>query len=290
MPQNEFINPTPDDRTVVSGFWSDLLDIFLASFETTARGGHGLGVFVQDQTTGILDVPFLELIDDTITLAVDTVVNSKTVTLSPGHGLTTLANAEDIMEIADSTDGTKFMQCAIVSVVGDVVTLDCPVNQIYTTGGTLLAISEVDMNVDGSITPVVYSILPFSLQSGDMVRIICELRDNSAMDFETFGGLPALTNGCVIRVNNGDGTYRNLYNFKSNGDIIEQCFDHGFFLNNGGNIRGFAARLTWGGWSKHGAVVRLDGSRDEALEFIVQDDLTGLDRMHWTAQGSEIQD
>jgi len=145
------------------------------------------------------------------------------------------------------------------------------------------------MNVDGSVTPVVFSVLPFSAQSGDMVRMIVEMRDTSPMDFETYGGLPALTNGCVIRVKNGDGTYRNLYNFKSNGDIIEQCFDHDFFLNNGGNVRGFTARLTWGGTSKHGVVIRLDGSLGEALEFIVQDDLSELTRMHWTAQGSEIQ-
>jgi hypothetical protein len=260
------------------------------SYEVSERGNKGQGVFVQDQTTGVLDVPFLSLIDDTITLAVDTVVNSRTIQLSPGHGLVSPTNDGNIIEIADSSNGSFFMQCAIVSIAGDVVTLDCPVNRIYTTTGSLLAVSNSDMNVDGSVTPVVFSVLPFSLQVGDMVRIITEMRDNAPMDFETFGGLPELTNGCVIRVNNGDGTYRNLYNFKSNGDIIEQCFDHRFFLNNGGNIRGFTARLTWGGQSKHGVVVRLDGSLGESLEFVVQDDLTGLTRKHWTAQGSEIQD
>jgi len=262
------------------------------SIETSARGGVSLGVTLQDQTTGVLDVPFL-LSESEPTLAADTVVGLYTVTLSPGHGLINLAhpagNIGDILEIADTTNGSFFMQCAIQDITGDVVTVDCPVNRVYTTTESLLSVSHVDMNVDGSVTPVVFSVLPFSVQQGDMVRIIVEMRDNSAMDFETFGGIPELANGCIIRVNNGDGTYRNLYNFKSNGDIIEQCFDHDFFLNNGGNTRGFTARLTWGGQSKHGVVVRLDGSLNESLEFIVQDDLTGLTRMHWTAQGSELQ-
>ena len=255
--------------------------------EITDRGGTGVAVFIQDQTTGVLDVPFL-FTESTPTLAVDTVINSRIVTLTAGHGLTT-ADAGKVMEVADTTNGSNFMQCEIVSVTGDDVLVDCPVNRIYTTTESLVAVSNKDMNVDGSSTPVIYSVLPFSLQLGDMVRIITDIRDNSSMDFETFGGLPALTNGVVVRVNNGDGTYRNLYNFKSNGDIIEQCFDHQFFLNNGGNIRGFTARLTWGGQSKHGVVIRLNGALFESLEFIIQDDLTGLTRMQWTAQGSEVQ-
>jgi len=262
----------------------------VSPLETSDRGGVGIPVFVQDQTTGILDVPLLNLLS-TPTLAIDTVADgaNRDITLTAGHGLT-VANIGNIVEIGDSTDGTAFMQSAITGVVGDVITLDSPINRVYTIAASIVAVSNEDMNVDGSVTPVVYSVLPFTLQKGDMVRIIVEIRDNSPMDFETFGGIPALANGCVLRVNNGDGTYRNLYNFKSNGDMIEQGFDHDFFLNNGGNIRGFTCRITWGGWSKHGAVIRLDGALNESLEFVIQDDLTGLTRMHWTAQGSEVQD
>jgi hypothetical protein len=258
--------------------------------ETSDRGTEGVAVFIQDQTTGILDVPFLNNLS-TPTLAIDTVADgiNRDITLTAGHGLT-VADIGNIVEIVDSANGTFFMQAAITNVVADVITLDAPINRIYTTTQSILSVSDIDMNVNGAVTPVIYSVLPFSIQKGDMVRLIVEIRDNSPMDFETFGGVPALANGCVLRINNGDGTYRNLYNFKSNGDMIEQGFDHDFFLNNGGNIRGFTCRITWGGQSKHGAVIRLDGSLGEALEFVIQDDLTGLTRMHWTAQGSEVQD
>jgi len=257
--------------------------------ETSERGGKGVAVFIQDQTTGVLDVAFLNQLS-THTLATDTVVDSRTITLTAGHGLTTVTNAGDILEIADPASGSFFMQCAIITVTGDVILLDCPVNRIYLSASAQVAVSEPDASVDGSVTPVVYSVLPFSAQKGDMVRMIVTILDNADMDFETFGGIAALTNGCVLRVNNGDGTFRNLNNFKTNGDIIDQAFDHNFFENRGGSARGFTSRLTWGGPSKHGVVVRLDGTLGESLELVIQDDLTGLTQLHWTCQGSEIQD
>jgi len=122
-----------------------------------------------------------------------------------------------------------------------------------------------------------------------MTRIICDMRDNVDMDFTTFGGLLALTNGLVLRVNNGDGTFRHLHNFKDNGNIIEQASDHRFLLPKPGNsIRGFTAIVGWGGASNHDAIIRLDGTLGQGLELIVQDDLTGSTHLHWNVQGREL--
>jgi hypothetical protein len=253
--------------------------------ETSARGTTGLQTFLQDQTTATLDVPFLKLIKST-TLAADTVVDNRTVTLGTGHG----AVIGNIIEIADPAEGSYFLQCAVTGVAGDVVTLDCPVNRVYLAATALVSISTAEMNVNGSVTPQVFTVLPFPQQSGDMVRMIVEMRDDAAMAFDTFGGLPPLANGVVVRVNNGDGTYRNMYNFKTNGDIIEQAFDHSFQTGVGGSVRGFTSRITWGGQSKRGVVIRLDGAESQAIEIIVQDDLTGLIRMHWTCNGHELQE
>ena len=283
----DYKNPVPQSRTIVPGVWSDVLDCTQDAFSLNASGTTGFNVFLGDQTEGVLDVPFLQQLS-TPTLAADTVIDSRDITLTAGHGLTG-ADAGKVVELADITNGSYFMQCDITGVSGDVVTLDCPVNRIYTTTESLVAVSNADMNIDGSTTPVIFSVLPFSAQAGHMTRMICEMRDAADMDFTTFGGIPELTNGVVVRINNGDGTYRNLYNFKSNGDIIEQCFDHSFLLPKAGNsIRGFTTRLTWAGQSKRGVTISLDGSKNESLELIVQDDLTGLDRMHWTCNGHEF--
>ena len=267
----------------------DLHDDFLNSFEKTARGGIGLGVFVQDQTTGLLDVPFVsEML--TPSLAVDTVVDSRNITLTAGHGLTTANNAGDHIEITSTINGSYFWSGDILTVTGDVLLLDSPINRIFTTTNSTMSHGVHQMNLDGSVTPIVFRVAPTPLQSGDITRIIVEIRDDADMDFETFGGLPKLTNGLVVRVNNGDGTYRNIWNFKSNGEIILQAFDHEFAVNKGGGTRGFSSRLTFAGQSKHGVTVRLDGALGEALEIIIQDDLTGLTGITWVAQGSELQD
>jgi hypothetical protein len=263
----------------------------LSPVETSDRGTTGVQSFIQDQTTPVLDVPFLQQ-ESTPTLAIDTVADgtNRNITLTAGHGLTDPADVGKTIEIADPNNGSFFMQCAITAIVGDVVTLDCPVNRVYLASNAIVAVSTADMNVNGSVTSQVFSVLPFTAQKGDMVRVIVEMRDDAAMAFDTFGGISELTNGVVVRVNNGDGTYRNLYNFKSNGDIIEQAFDHSFQTGVGGSTRGFTSRITWGGQSKRGVVIRLEGSKSESLEIVVQDDLTGLTRMHWTCSGHELQE
>jgi hypothetical protein len=50
---------------------------------------------------------------------------------------------------------------------------------------------------------------------------------------------------------------------------------------------GTGARITFGGQSKHGVVIRL--SELDALQFIVQDNLTGLTSLKIVAEGHEVQ-
>lgn len=253
--------------------------------ETSDRGNSALPVFVQDQTTGVLDLPFLQELNTTALVA-DTAVNSHTVSLAPGHG----AVVGNTLEIADTTNGSWFQQSLVLAVAGDNITLDSPICRIFTVSNTTVVVSSKDMAVSGTPgAPVVFSVNPLNVQEGDITRLICTITDNVDMDFETFGGLPALTNGIVLRVNNGDGTYRILQNFKTNGDIALYSFDTSYFANNGGGTRGFQSRMTFAGQSKHGVVVRLDGSINESLELLVQDTLIGLNSMQWLSQGSEVQ-
>lgn len=285
----EFKKPVPESRTIVNGIWSDILDCWQAAFETSDRGTTALGVFVQDQTTPVLTVPFLNG-RSALALAVDVVSDgiNRDIIVVDATGVI----IGDTIEIANPTT-RQFMQADVTAVISTTITLDQPINQPYTTTNSSLQLSDKNMLVDGSVTPQIFSVLPLPEQSGDMVRIIIEIRGSAggAMDFTTFGSETSLANGCVIRVNNGDGTYRNLFNFKSNSDYIEQGFDFNFLDPKGGNtIPGFVSRVTWGGQSKHGVVIRLEGSLGQSLEVVIQDDLTvGNTRFHLTAQGHEIQ-
>lgn len=282
----DFKNPVPEDRTIVPGSWSDILDNQLSSFETSDRGNTANKVFIQDQTTPILTVPFLQG-RAAISLAVDTVLDSRDITLTGGHG----ALVGEIIELADSTV-LKFMQSEVIAVNTNVITLDQPVNRVYFASTAIAQRSSGDMLINGSITPQIFSILPLPSQQGDMVRIILEIDGSTDMDSTTFGSDVALTNGCVIRVVEPDGNFKNLFNFKSNGDFLSQGFDHSFLQPKTGNAtRGFTSRVTWGGQSKHGVVIRLDGSLNEQLQVVIQDDLTlGTNtKFKITAQGHELQ-
>lgn len=252
--------------------------------EISSRGGVGVAVYVQDQITPPLDLPFLRELG-TATLASNATVGTRTVTLAAGHGFV----AGNVIEFADTANGSLFMQARVLSVASDTLTLDSLINRTYTVGNTYVVRSSRSMNVDGSTTPVVFKVEPLPDQSGDIVQLIIAITDNAAMDFETFGGIPALTRGVMLRVNYGDGTFKNIANFKTNGDIERFSFDSKYFINNGGGIRGFTGRMTFGGQDKHGVVIRLDGALNEALEVVVQDNLTGIISMSWLAQGSEIQ-
>lgn len=287
MPEIPFRKPVPEFRTVVNGIWSDILNDWAAAFETSERGTTGLGVFIQDQTTPVLTVPFLQG-RAAISLAVDTVLDSRTITLDPGHG--TLVG--ETIELADPI-ALKFMQSEVVAVNIDVITLDQPVNRVYFALTAIAQRSVSDMLMDGSVTPQVFSILPLPSQAGDMVRVILELEGTTDMDSASFGSDAALLNGCVIRVVEADGTFKNLFNFKTNGDFIAQGFDHSFLQPRvpGNNTRAFTSRVTWGGQSKHGVVIRLDGSLGEQLQVVIQDNLTlGVNtKLKITAQGHELQ-
>ena len=252
--------------------------------EISSRGEEAVPVILKDHTTDILTVPFLKE-RTSVTLAVDTIIDDRDITLEAGHS----AVVGEIVELAKfGTD--VFMQSAITAVNVNVITLDQPVNNVYLTTDTAIVSSNA-LNVDGSITPQIFSILPGPTQRGHITRIIIEMRGTLDMSFSTFGSIaPALTNGCVLRIKRADGTFTNLFNFKSNGDFIEQSYDHTFFPNNGQGIRGFTARLTWAGQGKHGSAIPLDGALGEELQVVIQDPLNvvAMARLHLIGQGHTV--
>lgn len=241
------------------------------SFQTSDRGNTALKIFTQDQTTPVLTVPLL-IARASVSLAIDTVRESRTITLNPSHG--TLVG--EIIELADP-DALKFMQSEVLIVNADVITLDQPVNRVYTTATAIVQRSSSNMLVDGSVTPQIFSVLPLPSQNGDMVRVILLLEGSTDQDSSTFGSNDALFNGCVIRIKEADGNFKNLFNFKSNGDFIIQGFDNDFLQPRvpGNNTRAMISRVTWGGQSKHGVVIPLDGSKGEELQAVIQDNLIG---------------
>jgi hypothetical protein len=250
--------------------------------ETSNRGSSGVAIFVQDQTTEALNVPMLS---DRGTFTTDgaTTRDSRFFDAVAGHGIV-------VGEIIELGSSTTFMQARAIGIVTNQIEIDSPINSVYISGTVGIRSSD-DLRIDGSITPQVFSILPLAGQAGDMVRVIFEIESTTSMDFSSFGDIAALTNGCVLRVKREGGDFRNLFNWKTNGELIERAFDHTFQSKTGGGLHGFVSRITFGGQDKHGVVIRIDGTLGEALEVVIQDDLTAasLSKIRLIAQGHELQ-
>ena len=115
--------------------------------------------------------------------------------------------------------------------------------------------------INGSVTPVIFSIKPLPGQSGDITRLTMVTTSSNNSDLTTFGGSSALVVGLTLRKKRADGTFKNIYTYRQNFDMVIHGFDSGIFEPKGGNsIHGFASRVTFAGQDKHGVTVRLDGS------------------------------
>lgn len=294
-------NPVPADREVVPGIWNDILDNFLASFETSLRGNTGLGTFTQDQDTEMLDLMFLEEKFTDLSLDVNTTIESRVITLTSGHGLTNANSLNHVLEIGSTLNG-RFTTAKILDVTGDDVTLDTPVGDIFLTESSLVLTGNPNITqdaatgvaIDGSTTPVIFTVKPTPIQIGDINRVLLAFKSPNPSDLSTFGGAPALTVGLTLRSKRSDGTFKNLYNYKDNYDVILHGFDSADFLPKQGNsVRGFAARVTFNGQDKHGVVARLDGSNFEELQIVVNELMdntaSGNIESGFLAQGSELQ-
>lgn len=265
---NNGFYPSLEKRRFVDGNGSEL---FL-------EPNGGVPVNVQDQTSRPIDLRFSRLLNTT-TLAADAVVNTYTVTLTAGHG----AVAGNTLGLLDSTIDYEVYNAQILVVAGDVLTLDSPISYPFPTATTVALIATSALNVDGSVTPQVFPLTNAFDVPVDITRIILHITDASAMDDALFGGLPALTNGIVFRRNENDGTYTNYWNAKTNGRMGEIAYDARYDSKAPAGVYGFTAMFSYAGQIMHGVAIRiLEG---QAIELVVQDDLTGLLSFTITCQG-----
>jgi len=270
--------------------------------EQSTRGGLSHPVILQDQTTDMLDLLFLEEKVAGLTLSVATVVDAYALTLTAGHGLTTANSAGHIIELA-KVGSNIFMQATIMAITGDVVALDSPICCVFAvdaatvvqTGNPNMAEdAATGVAIDGSVTPVVFAVIPLPGQSGDITRTMMASKSANEGDTDDFCGAAALIRGLTLRKRRQDGTFKNLYNYKTNFDFDMHGHDvKHHALKGGGVVRGVSARVTYASQGKHGVAERLDGALGEQLQIVVGElmDITasGNTDVRFIAEGSELQ-
>lgn len=240
---------------------------------TSPTNEDGLEVSIQDYT-GEIQSYFLTYNTQTTTLTSDTMINSKYINV--------LNNTNcNINNAVNVYNGRSFYQGLITAINTTSITLTPPIDKSFMEADSIVECGITNMAYDGSVTPRIYNInLPYNA-SWDITSSVIGILDNTPMDSSTFGGIPALTNGFVIR--QVDGTSKNLlltYN------------------NNGFNLRGYnveyidrAPSGTYGlnaiinVKDTYGAVFRIEGTKNQTMQVLIQDDLSDLTRLVMTING-----
>lgn len=249
--------------------------------KTMIELNSGLDVNVQDQHTQPVDTYFLQSISN-FTVAVDVIPSTVNVlnyafTATVGHGII-IGSKILILDIALDQE----FYANVVNVQTNLITLDRPIDVAYTTNSIGRIVTN-EMNVDGSVTPEIFTIRGGAVPY-DITRLFVSFLSDSSMDDGKFGNLPPLTRGLVLRVL--DGFQKTVFCFKTNGDIKRFCYDLQYATKAPSGLFGSTARISFAGQDKHGITFRLTGS--DVLQWIVQDDLTGLTSLKATAQGHKI--
>lgn len=176
----------------------------------------------------------------------------------------------------------------IIGIAGSVFSLDRPIDKTFDVGTDVKQVST-NMAVDGSTTPVSFKLVSDGEEAWHIQSFLLSMLHTTPQDDATFGGLPALTKGCVLRGYNGTAdAFRTFTVWKTNSDIILDMGDityhtkapAGFYGTSGdGQIK-----------NRTGAVPRINSSNGDYLELLIQDDLTQLNSTIYLKGQGHIED
>ena len=170
-----------------------------------------------DETSSSVDTYFLRSLSD-FTISIDTGESGIDVPsliyafeAAGGHAI---VPGDEIL-LQDIVANRQFF-AEVLTVSTNLITLDRMIDHNFQVASTLGQRVSSKMNVDGSSTPIIFSICacenPLNIR-----RYIITIIDNAAMDDGKFGSLTALTRGLVLRIVNS--YQQTILNFKTNGQI-----------------------------------------------------------------------
>jgi hypothetical protein len=235
-------------------------------------------VYIQDQSSPILD-GYIPIPLQSLTLAQPTVINDRNVLVTNSAGVVT-------GQYLALQEGVRAYQAKILQVSGSTLIMDTPLDYSFSVNARI-ATRLVNLNVDGSTNVVVARLAPVFGVSWDINAISLSMTSTTTMDDGKFGGIPALTRGIVIRKT--DGEHRTIFNAKTNGDLAERT-NLVYSDKAPSGIYGLNATKEFNGQCGNGVTIRLNGSKGEGLECIIQDNLTGLSTFKIVARGHVVEE
>lgn len=253
-------------------------------FGVTHTRNH-LDVVLNDSTTPIVIVKFNKVTNST-TLASEVGQDERVIEVVSATGISI---GSYIILFNPVIERFSFFFCTAVA--GTTVTLDGWTDTTY-PAGTYVDVATTDMTVDGSSTRQIFGLRGTGAPPGvdikvDITRIIVECHSTAVGDMGDFGDIAGgVANGLFLRRH--DGTFENIFNVKTNGELAGITMDWVPYTATNPNqgVNGFVSRLTFSGQDKLGVVVRLPVGED--LEFVLSDNFSSLVKLEITAEGSLV--
>ena len=237
-----------------------------------------IDVSIQSSTSPLVIIKATELLAET-TLTTLAVIDAKILSVASSTG----AVVGDALTIY-STLNNRVSFFTILAINGNDITVDSPIDFAYEVG-SFVQFGNTDMSVDGSVTPRIFGVRNPTAQDIDLAvdftRMILSMELTGSGDYDEFGNIPALTNGLICRF--VDGRKQNIFNVKDNREFDNLMYDFKFIAASGNAPDGLSGRFTF---EKLGSVIRLKPFED--LQFIVEDNLTGLTTFEILLQGAGV--
>lgn len=226
----------------------------------------------------IVDRYFHQHTTPATTLSVASLAGATSITVTSSVGFV----VGDFLHI--NTTAEELVHPRITAIVGNVLTLNKPLDYAHAIGSTVEK-AILNMNAVGSLaSPVSFKVFPEVGKVWHLLRITMSLAHGTAGDFGLFGGITALTNGVVFRKYDGaTGQFVTFTVWRDNDDINADMGDLHFVTRSGGG--GTYGTAATGNFKDLGAIAYLNGTAGDYLELLIQDDLSTLNSFRVKAQG-----
>ena len=142
---------------------------------------------------------------------------------------------------------------------------------------------SIELNVNGSITPVIFRIKPEAGEILYLSRLLWYLRDTGTLDSGGFGNGVELTNGIDFGFYSGEVRYPQQFEpIKTNGGWAKYCGPDVVPLTFGSGDEILSCRYSFykDVDNQRNELPWLAESRDEEFRLIISDDLTGINELH----------
>ena len=232
-------------------------------------------VVVSDQSSESVDFYFCDHSAST-TLSSPVSIGDDSVSVSSASGAILYGT------IGISEDGHAF-QTIVSAINGSTISIGSPSDYNFSTSAVVY-FGNWNMNVDGSVSDVVYYIGPPPGATWDIYTLSISMEDNIMMYESTFAGIPELTNGIAARLI--DGISKQLFLVNNNAGFREYGFITDYPAKVPTGTYAFGARKNYP--DTNGVSLRLYGDSGDRIEFPIRDDLTDITKLAVTAHGHHV--